>query len=186
MNRPATLDPLALLLEQTARGDRDAFAILYEQTKHRIQVYLYRLVQDQSCIEDILVETYTQVWKNSDTFRGRSQVLTWMIGIARNLALKEIGKKKYHEDIADYPEIEAVAIDFEAGDRKEVFSRALTLLTPKHREVLDLAFYQDFAYREIAHLLDIPESTVKTRIFYAKASLKAVLEKMGMNSDDLL
>ncbi len=186
MNRPASFDPFLSLLELTAQGDRDAFACLYEQTNHRIKVYLYRLVQNKDCIDDILVETYTQVWKNSDRFKGRSKVLTWMIGIARNLALKEIGKKKYHEDIADHPQIKAVAIDFEAGNRKEVFSRALALLTPKHREILDLAFYQDFAYREIAHLLNIPESTVKTRIFYAKASLKTALETMGMNSDDLL
>ncbi len=185
MNRPATFDPFLSLLEQTAEGDRDAFAILYEETSHRIKVYLHRLMQDQNCIEDILVETYTQVWKNSAKFQGRSKVLTWMIGIARNLALKEIGKKKYHENIADHPEIEAAGINFEAGDRKEVFSRALNLLGPKHREILDLAFYQDLAYHEIAHILDIPESTVKTRVFYAKASLKKALAQMGIHSDDL-
>ena len=185
MNRPATLDPFLSLLEQTAGGDRDAFAILYQETSQRIKVYLHRLVQDQNCIDDILVETYTQVWKNSAAFKGKSKVLTWMIGIARNLALKEIGKKRYHEDIADHPEIEAAEIDLETGDRKEVFSRALNLLSPKHREILDLAFYQDLAYREIAHILDIPESTVKTRVFYAKAALKTALERMGINSDDL-
>ena len=185
MNRPATLDPFLSLLEQTAEGDRDAFAILYQETSQRIKVYLHRLVRDQNCIDDILVETYTQVWKNSAAFKGNSKVLTWMIGIARNLALKEIGKKRYHEDIADHPEIEAAGIDLEAGDRKEVFSRALNLLSPKHREILDLAFYQDLAYREIAHLLNIPESTVKTRVFYAKAALKTALERIGISSDDL-
>ncbi len=185
MNRPARPDPFLPLLEQTAGGDRDAFAILYEKTSHRIKVYLHRLVQDQNCVDDILVETYTQVWKNSAAFRGKSRALTWMIGIARNLALKEIGKKRYHEDIADHPELEANAIDLDAGDRKEVFSRALNLLSPKHREILDLAFYQDLAYREIAQILEIPESTVKTRVFYAKAALKTALERMGINSDDL-
>ncbi len=185
MNRPARPDPFLPLLEQTAGGDRDAFAILYEKTSHRIKVYLHRLVQDQNCVDDILVETYTQVWKNSAAFRGKSRALTWMIGIARNLALKEIGKKRYHEDITDHPELEANAIDLDAGDRKEVFSRALNLLSPKHREILDLAFYQDLAYREIAQILEIPESTVKTRVFYAKAALKTALERMGINSDDL-
>ncbi len=185
MTRTAAHDPFLSLLEQTAKGDRDAFAILYEETSHRIKVYLHRLMQDENCIEDILVETYTQVWKNSAKFQGRAKVLTWMIGIARNLALKEIGKKKYHEDIADHPEIEAAGINLEAGDRKEVFSRALARLSPKHREILDLAFYQDLAYREIAQLLNISESTVKTRVFYAKASLKKALAQMGINSDDL-
>ncbi len=185
MNRSASPDPLLPLLEQINLGDRDAFASLYEQTCHRVKVYLHRLVSDQNCIEDIMVETYTQVWKNSKTFKGRSRVLTWMIGIARNLALKEIGRKKYHEDIAEHPEIEADGIDLESGDRKEVLSRALNMLSPKHREILDLAFYQDFAYQEIGQILDIPVSTVKTRVFYGKLALKTVLEQMGITRDDL-
>jgi len=186
MNRSEeNIDPFLVLLEQTAQGDRAAFARLYKETNHRVKVYLYRLVQDRNCIDDILVETYIQIWKNSQGFQGRSKALSWMIGIARNLALKEIGKKKYHEDIADHPEIEAAGINLEAGDRKKVFSRALARLSPKHREILDLAFYQDLAYREIAQILNISESTVKTRVFYAKASLKKALARMGIDSDDL-
>jgi RNA polymerase sigma-70 factor (ECF subfamily) len=185
MNRQALQDPLLPLLRQTAKGDRESFQVLYEQTKHRLTVYLHRMVRDTSCIEDILVETYLQVWKSSNTFKGRSLVLTWMIGIARNLALQEMGRKKYHEDIGDHPELEADGLDTEAGNRKEVLARALGKLSPKHREILDLAFYQDLPYREISHLVQIPESTVKSRIFYAKAALKAALEKMRINSTDL-
>ncbi len=185
MNRKVAQDPLLPLLQQTAAGDRESFQALYEASNHRLTVYLHRMVRDTNSIDDILIETYTQIWKNSNNFQGRSKVLTWMIGIARNLALKEIGKNKYHDDICDHPEIAAAEINFEAGNRKEVFRRALDLLTNKHREILELAFYQDLAYQEIAHILNIPESTVKTRIFYAKAALKTVLEKMGINSNDL-
>ena len=59
------------------------------------------------------------------------------------------------------------------------------MLSQKHREILDLAFYQDFAYQEIGQILDIPVSTVKTRVFYGKLALKTVLEQMGITSDDL-
>ena len=183
MNRKKAEDPFLILLKKTAKKDRDAFQTLYEETNRQILVYLYRFVQDQNSVEDILVEVYTEVWKNSARFRQQSKVLTWMIGIARNLALKESRKRKYHDDIDTHPEIVGKEVDFDNTNRKEILTRALNSLSPKHREVLDLAFYQELPYLEIAQLLSIPESTVKSRIFYAKADLKKILEKMGVNQD---
>jgi len=185
MTRQVPQDPFLSLLQQAAKGNRDAFRALYEATNHRITVYLHRLVQDQNSIEDILVETYTVVWKNCAGFRQQSKVLTWMIGIARNLALKEMGRRKYHEDISEHPELTDNGVDFDGGNRKEVLAKALNGLSPKHREILDLAFYQELPYQEIAKLLSIPESTVKSRVFYAKANLKGKLEKMGIRKDDI-
>lgn len=185
MNRQETKDPLLPLLQQATGGDRESFRTLYEESCQRITVYLHRMVQDQNSIDDILVETYTRVWQKGSTFQGRSLVLTWMIGIARNLALKEISRRKYHKDIADHPELTAAPIDKDGAERKKVLDRALALLSPKHREILDLGFYQDLPYREIAHLLHIPVSTVKSRIFYAKSALKTALDKMGIDKDDL-
>ncbi len=183
MNRKKVQDPFLILLKKTAKKDRDAFQALYEGTNRQILVYLYRFVQDQNSVEDILVEVYTEVWKNSARFRQQSKVLTWMIGIARNLALKESRKRKYHDDIDTHLEIAGKEVDFDNTNRKEILTRALNCLSPKHREVLDLAFYQELPYLEIAQLLSIPESTVKSRIFYAKADLKKILEKMGVTRD---
>jgi RNA polymerase sigma-70 factor (ECF subfamily) len=181
MNRKRAQDPFLDLLKKTAKKDRDAFKALYEGTNRQISVYLYRFVQDQNNVEDILVEVYTEVWKNSARFKQQSKVLTWMIGIARNLALKESRKQKYHDDIDTHPELVSKEVDFDGSNRKEILSKALSSLSAKHREVLDLAFFQDLPYLEIAQLLSIPESTVKSRIFYAKADLKEKLEKMGID-----
>ena len=185
MNRPAAQDPLRVLLKQSAQGDKDAFAALYEATQHRISVYLYRLVRDQDLIEDILVDTYTEVWKNSATFKGRSQVLTWMIGIARNLAFKEIRKRNWHDDIDQHQDIEGKGIAIDTLDRRGLMAKAMDALSLKHREILDLAFFQDLTYREISKLLLIPENTVKTRVYHAKAALKKKLAVMGIRQDDL-
>ncbi len=185
MNEQNENDPLFSLLQRTSKGDREAFSSLYKATHQRIYVYLHRMVQGSNCIEDILAETYIQVWKSSNSFQGKSKVLTWMIGISRNLALKEIGKTKYHDDIQNHPEIKAGSIDPDEGCSKEILSMALGSLSIRHREILDLAFYQDLPYREIAHILDIPENTVKSRVFYAKRALRNVLEKMGINRSDI-
>ncbi len=185
MNRKAGQDPLLSLLRQTADGDRKSFQVLYEETNHRLKVYLYRLIGDRACIDDILIETYTQVWKSSATFQGRSLVMSWMIGIARNVAFREMGRRQYHDNLDDHPELIAREIDTDAGSRKEILCRALAGLKPRQREILDLAFFHDLPYREISHILDIPENTVKTRVFHAKAALKTQLEKMGIDSNDL-
>jgi RNA polymerase sigma-70 factor (ECF subfamily) len=185
MNRQAAYDPFLSLLQNIARGDRKAFAELYEATHHRISVYLYRLVRDQDLIEDILVETYTEVWKNSATFKGRSQVVTWIIGIARNIAFKEIRKRNWHEDIAQHGEIEAKGIDIDSMERRELMQQAMDTLSIKHREILDLVFFQDLSYREVGTLIAIPENTVKTRVYHAKAALKKALAAMGINEGDV-
>jgi RNA polymerase sigma-70 factor (ECF subfamily) len=185
MNREATHDPFLVLLQDTARGDRKAFAELYEATCHRISVYLYRLVREQDIVEDILVQTYTEVWKNSAAFGGRSQVVTWMIGIARNIAFKEIRKRNWHEDIDQHGEIEAKGIDIDSMERRELMKKAMDTLSIKHREILDLVFFQDLSYREVGALLLIPENTVKSRVYYAKAALKKVLAAMGIHEEDI-
>jgi len=185
MNRPAAQDPLQVLLEQSSQGDKEAFVALYEATRHRLSVYLYRLVREQDLIEDILIETYTEVWKNSHRFKGNSKVLTWMIGIARNIAFKEIRKRNWHDDIDQHQNIEGKGIAIDTLDRSEVMAKAMDALSLKHREILDLAFFQDLSYREISNLLLIPENTVKTRVYHAKAALKKKLAAMGIHQDDL-
>ena len=185
MNRTAVQDPLQVLLEQSSQGDKEAFAALYEASHHRLSVYLYRLVREQDLIEDILVETYTEVWKNSSTFKGRSKVLTWMIGIARNIAFKEIRKRNWHDNIDQHDELEGKGLEIDTLERNECMSKAMDALSIKHREILDLAFFQDLSYQEISNLLLIPENTVKTRVYHAKAALKKKLAAMGIHQDDL-
>jgi RNA polymerase sigma-70 factor (ECF subfamily) len=185
MSRRDDNDPFLSLFKLTMAEDSSAFEALYTQTSHQLKVYLYRLVNDRSIIEDVLVETYTQVWKSSSNFSGKSKVITWIIGIARNVAFREMGKRRFHDDISDHPELESSHPDLDVGNRKEVLHRALENLSAKHREILDLAFYHELPYLDIAQLLSIPESTVKSRVFYAKAALKIMLEEMGVHKGDL-
>jgi RNA polymerase sigma-70 factor (ECF subfamily) len=185
MNRQAAQDPLVPLLLRITEQDKEAFAALYEATHHRLTVYLHRLVRRRDIVEDILVETYIQVWKSSVNFKFRSMVMTWIIGIARNIAFKEMKQDHFHDNIEQHPEIESDTIDIDQSDRKRHLAEAMEKISSKHREILDLAFFQELSYREIGRLLDINESTVKTRVYYAKAALKKSLAGMGIQQDDI-
>lgn len=176
------------LLKRITSGDKEAFEELYKSTHGTVYYYLVRFIgQDRA--EDILIETFTQVWEKSASFHGRSKVSTWIIGIARNLSLKDFRKNKrylYYENLDPLLETDNVTDnEIESRNRKNVLKEALAKLGPKYQEVLDLFFYHQMSYREIAEMIEIPINTVKTRIYYAKDRLVGVLQDMGVNHDEI-
>jgi RNA polymerase sigma-70 factor, ECF subfamily len=173
------------LLEKVSSGDEEAFRQLYDLTCGRIAFYLQNLLRDKTLIDDVLVETFTAVWKSAHCFKGKSKVTTWIIGIARNLAMKQLKKTKCYEDIDNYPHLANGTVSMEKTlDRRTTINKALSQLSAKHREVLDLVFFCDMTYSEIASLLHVPVNTVKTRVFYAKESLRDILEQLGGSPED--
>ncbi len=174
------------LLKQISAGDEEAFRQLYDLTHRKVYFYLYRLVHGKQTAEDILIETYSEVWKCAHQFRGNSKVTTWIMGIARNLAMNELGKSKKHDNIDDYPNLSNGHMpDAEPMDRQRLLKEAMIKLPLKHREVLDLVFFCEMTYEEVSRVLEIPVNTVKTRVFYAKETLRNVLSSMGIKRDDL-
>jgi RNA polymerase sigma-70 factor (ECF subfamily) len=168
------------LLRKVVQKDTKAFEKLYEVTSKSIFFYLYRLLQNKESAEDIHVEVYAMVWKNADRFKGKSKVKTWMFGIARNLALNELRKKHNETQSIDRPLKDERSYKIYNGfDRQQYIQKALMKISTKHREILDFVFFHDASYSDIAQLLDIPENTVKTRVYYAKAALKEKLVKMA-------
>jgi RNA polymerase sigma-70 factor (ECF subfamily) len=174
------------LLKRVSKGDEEAFRQLYDLTHRKVYFYLYRLVHGRQMAEDILVETYTEVWRNASKFKGKSRAGTWIIGIARNLAMNQLRKVKVHEDIDLIKNLSnGSQPNGRPFDRKRVIKKALLTLSTKHQEVLDLVFFHGLTYQEVSEILGIPINTVKTRVFYAKESLKQCLNQLGVKRDDL-
>ncbi len=175
------------IIKRIAGKDENAFRELYEGTSKKVYHYLLGMLKDPRKAEDIMVDTFTEVWKCAGKFRGDSKVSTWIIGIARHLALKEFGKKKpvtnsIENHLYSLP-ARNVAID--SFLRTELLRKAMEKLSFSHREILELVFFHEMSYREISDVLDIPINTVKTRVYYAKENLKQILENMGIGRDDI-
>ncbi len=170
------------LLAKIAKKDEGAFKLLYEQMHKRLYMYLFRLSGDPSLAEDIVVDTFTEVWKSAHKFRGKSSVSTWVIGIARNKLFKELSKckDKDHLSIEDCPNLtcDKQEIYFRKVLDRDLIEKAMGLLSRNHREILDLVFIHELDYREISEILNIPVNTVKTRVFYAKKRLKEIILNM--------
>jgi RNA polymerase sigma factor (sigma-70 family) len=109
-------------------------------------------------------------------FECRSSVSTWLMSIARHKALSARRRRTEAEldekieataaDPADDPEVA-----LQEKNRDELLRRALTRLSREHREVIDLVYYHEKSVDEVAHILDVPSATVKTRMFYARKKL---------------
>jgi RNA polymerase sigma-70 factor (ECF subfamily) len=184
MSRRDVSDYDQLLMEKVARKNEDAFRELYDRTQKRVYFYLYRLLREKEAAEDVLVETFSEVWRSAPKFMGRSKPTTWILGIARNLAMNYLKKMRHEDDIDNYQN-RLVAEDAGVDEcvRRDFIQRAFLSLSAKHREMLDLVFFQDLSYPEIAEILGIPVNTVKTRVFYAKGELKKILAEMGVERD---
>ncbi len=179
------MDEEQKLIKQISKGDEEAFRRLYEFTFKSVYRYIYSFVNNLETAEDLMIETYLQVWLSAKKFRGESKALTWIFGIARNLTMNEIKKKDYrHDELTNSESQKAEQFRLTAENEADYFmSMALKKLPIKHREVLDLIFMHELTYEEVAKILDIPLNTVKTRIFYAKEKLREILENMGVNKD---
>ena len=181
-------EPDALWIQQIAAGDRDAFEKLYGEYQRRLFRYFLRLVSTTEVAEELTNDVLVEVWKKAGDFRGLSKVSTWIFGIAHYKAMNQYrGKKPATLDI------EAAANEADPGatpeesaaqvNLKEKIKRALHLLSPEHREVMELTFTNGLSYQEISDIMQCPVNTVKTRMFYAKKQLQEILEKMGIRRD---
>lgn len=185
MNK-AHRDELLELLRASAENDQKAFRQLYDLTHKKIHFFVCRILNDTQLAEDVVVETYTAVWKSANHFKGQSKVQTWMFGIARNLAMNKLKKKRPEHTLEDFPHLTTDGgLDIARMDRKAVIAKGMLQLSAKHREVLDLSFLQGFKYSEMADILGVSVNTVKTRVFHAKKALHQCIEKMGVKKDDL-
>ncbi len=186
MSKESFADRDLELLKRLSEGDEDAFRQLYDTTHKKIYFYLYRLLKDRETAEDIIVETYTEVWRGAKNFRGDSRATTWIMSIARNLAINHFKKVKTHGNIDDFPNLSNnIMPDAEPLDRQRLLTEAMSRLSTKHREILDMVFLHEMNYQEVSEVLGIPVNTVKTRVFYAKDGLRDVMGNMGVSRDDI-
>jgi RNA polymerase sigma-70 factor (ECF subfamily) len=168
-----------LLLDKVGRGDRAAFEALYRLYHPRLTRFLLRLVRRPLLVEEALNDTMMVVWQRPDSFHGGSKLSTWIFAIAYRKAMKALGR---FDDPREDPEAEERASEGQSPEddsaafrRRDLLSRALDELSPAHRAVVDLTYYHELDYNEIARILDCPVGTVKTRMFHARRQLRRII-----------
>jgi RNA polymerase sigma-70 factor (ECF subfamily) len=146
-----------MLLESIAAGEKAAMHVLYARHNVRVYRFILRIVGDTSVAEDLVSQVFLDVWRTASQFEGRSQVSTWMLAIARFKALTALRNRR-HEDI-EQEEVQQIADTCDtpetAMDRSQTASTlrlAIGQLSPAHREIIDLVYYQRSRWKRLARL----------------------------------
>ena len=146
--------------------------------RHRVPLYRFvlRIVRDATLAEDILSDAFLVVWQQAAQFEGRSSVSTWLMSIARFKSLSALRRRidtvlndEVAERIADPADNPEVAL--QKKNRAQVLRDSIAALSHEHAQVIDLVYYHGKSITEVADIIAIPESTVKTRMFYARKRL---------------
>lgn len=165
-----------------AKGDRRAMHQLFARHNVRVFRFILRMTRNETVAEDLVNDVFLDVWRQADRFEARSQVSTWILAIARNKAMSAMRRRTDEEmsddvlaqveDTADTPEMA-----LEKTDRSALLRGCLEQLSLAHREIIDLVYYHEKSIEEAAAITGIPAATVKTRMFYARKQLAALVEK---------
>jgi RNA polymerase sigma-70 factor (ECF subfamily) len=157
---------------------------LYALYGQRLYAFALRLSAHRAEAEDLVQEMLLAVWRGAGRFRGDGRVLTWLLGIIHHTAIKAMR----HRSVPISDEMEETLpsptgspeVQTQAGQQAQWVRRGLQSLSPEHRAVLELIFYQGLSLEEVAEVCRCPLGTVKSRLSYARQHLRGILSRQNM------
>ena len=182
-------DQLMAMVKQT--GDHAAFKLLLKRYQKPLFGYMWRFTGDRHAAEDLLQETYMRIYQARTKFNEKFSFSGWAYRIATNACL-DMRKKKSHaaektageEIITRHPSPHAAPEDEMLHNaRNSEILQLLAELPEKFRAVLLLKHYEDLSIKAIAAVLDIPEGTVKSRLYKGIKQLTELAEKRGLSNE---
>ena len=190
MGRPSALPlpcgeaQLAGWIRGIVRQDQRALASFYDATASRIFGIVRRIVRRTALAEEVVEDTYLQVWRQGARFEAsRGSAMTWLTAIARSRAIDAMRREArfQHEDFHDtsaHEFTEAPGSDelLHLARHQAGLHRALMQLGSQPRQLVSLAFFRGLSHVEIAGQSGLPLGTVKSQIRRALVSLRVSLE----------
>ncbi len=166
----------ARLIGLIAEGDRRAFEALYRAYHARLTRFLINMIHRPQLVEEVLNDTMMVVWERPRGYNGTSKVSTWIFAIAYRKALNALWRQDEPMEDRHAETRESVEPGPEQllGQRQvqQALLSAMGELSADHRAVVDLAYFHEIGYREIAEIMACPPDTVKTRMYHARRHLK--------------
>ena len=178
-----------LFVEKAKNGDGKAFAALMNHYRDSIYFMLLKMVNNASDAEDLTIEAFGKAFRNLDSFTPDYAFSTWLFKIATNNCIDFIRKKKANHVSLDHTDeehekatkdIQAPVLDPEESlinDQKIKLMRSLvSKLKPRYRKLIELRYFSELSYEEIAEELELPIGTVKAQLFRARELLYNILK----------
>ena len=183
-----TLGPDEIIVERALTGDAEAFGEIVRRWERRIFALTYGMLGREEDARDATQETFLAAFRNLRGFRGEAKVSSWLHRIAVNQCITRQRRAKVRNESALEDEVEqssgfATPLDYspaavaEGRQRTAAVRRALNGLPLELRQVVVMKEFEELTFREIAEALDLPLSTVKSRLYTGLKQLQMRLVK---------
>lgn len=185
------------IVKQAIKGDQKAYSILHDRYRSPIFHMMLKMVNNREDADDLTIEAFGKAFAKLTSYAPRYAFSTWLFRIAINNGIDYIRKKRLQmlsiddpidgESSSDYSgNIRSTTLDpEEAFIRKQrlgLMREMLTKLSGKYRLMIELRYFEELSYEEIARELDIPLGTVKAQLFRAKEMLHKLLARPGASA----
>ncbi|AKF95480.1 sigma-70 family RNA polymerase sigma factor [Brevibacillus laterosporus] len=181
------------LIREIKEGNIESYAELIRRYERKILTFVSHMLRQahlEHIAEDICQETFYKAYKSLHSFRDvEATFSTWLYTIARNTVLSELRKSRnadvYLEDSVQVPSISFERLPEQQllqTEREDLVRQAINNLPEKQRSALILREYEQLDYNEIAKILDLTVSSVKSLLFRARQSIKLQLESYFIDS----
>lgn len=193
---PPIVDPDAAMVAAVLEGDPEAYRVLVERYERRIYHVIYGMVRSPEDAKDLAQDAFVKAFQNLHRFRLEAKFYTWLCRIAMNVAIDHLRKMK-HRNHAEFDDArggsegaQVVRLHSAKDDPSENVARArmyktimdaVETLPDDQKQVLILREIEDMPYKEIAEVLDIPDGTVMSRLYYARRRLQEQLAEYRPN-----
>jgi len=181
-----------VLVQQATKGDQKAFAELMGRYRDAIYFMLIKMVNNSSDAEDLTIEAFGKAFKNIQQYTPNYAFSTWLFKIATNNCIDFIRKKKtltisldQNDDDPDKAstDIQASILDPEEemikAQKQKMLREIVSKLKPRYRKLIELRYFNELSYEEIAEELELPIGTVKAQLFRARELLFNILKTSG-------
>ncbi len=172
-------------IELAKKGDQPAFTSLLNEYWSEVYNFTFKRTMNEADAEDITIETFSKAFSNIQSYNDEYGFNTWLLTIAKNTHIDLLRKKKYifFFDINEEQERINNIVDDSKTIEEElireqnliIFKNYIKLLKPHYQEVIELRFFQELSYNEIAVLLNEPLNNVKVKIMRAKKLLSEII-----------
>ncbi len=179
-----------LLVESAKNGNEKAFSSLLNRYRDSIYYMLLKMVNNSSDAEDLTIEAFGKAFRNIDSFSPDFAFSTWLFKIATNNCIDFIRKKQVSPTPIDQlqDDLDSVTVNIQSdlpdpeetliNDQKiAVLRDIVNQLKPRYRHLIDLRYYKEYSYEEIAAELKLPIGTVKAQLYRAKSLLYNIFTK---------
>ena len=179
------------IVERALTGDAEAFGEIVRRWERRIFALAFGMLGREQDARDATQETFLAAFRNLRGFRGEAKVSSWLHRIAVNQCITRQRRAKVRNEAGLDEEEERDASNFaspleisparvvEGRERSDAVRRAVNSLPVELRQVIVMKEFEELTFREIAHTLDLPLSTVKSRLYTALRQLQMRLERFG-------